>query len=158
MDAMRRLAGVRACGMVLGIAVALGVAYVFAAANQTIWPAPGTGPRNAVPLHTIREYLSPELPASIRIRNLAGNLVLLTPLGFLLAVATTWRPSFALAAILATSATIECWQLLVATGRSVDIDDVILNTAGGTLGYLAGLAALRLLEAIAPDQLDSAHA
>ena len=84
--------------------------------------------------------------------------MLLAPLGFLLALGTAWRPKVTLAAIVGTSTAIECWQLVVATGRSVDIDDVILNTAGGVLGYLVGLGALRLLEAIAPDQLAHASA
>lgn len=83
-------------------------------------------------------------------RNLAGNMVMLFPLGLLLAAATRWRPAWVVVTIVGTSAGIELWQLVVDIGRSPDIDDVILNSTGGLLGFLVGLIGLRVLEMVAP--------
>ncbi len=80
----------------------------------------------------------------LMIRNIGGNLILLTPLGFLLPVLWERFRRFKNCIIFGvlTSVTIEILQLLenqsgIGYGRITDIDDVILNTAGAAAGYMA---------------------
>lgn len=75
--------------------------------------------------------------------NFVGNIVVFLPIGILLPVATrrVKTASRVGAACAALSAAVEVIQY--ATGRRVgDVDDVILNTAGGLLGWCV-LSALR---------------
>ncbi|MBN1192094.1 MAG: VanZ family protein [Coriobacteriia bacterium] len=96
---------------------------------------------NLVPLRTIRLYLRSSLVDVARV-NLLENLALLAPLGC--AVPLLWKRAdswLRVALVGALSATaIELLQfarryVLGMAGRSVDIDDVILNTVGVMLGY-----------------------
>ena len=68
--------------------------------------------------------------------QIAINLLLLAPLGFLLPVQLRKFRSFprTVLTVLAVSLLIETLQYFI--GRSADIDDVIMNTVGGMLGYL----------------------
>jgi glycopeptide antibiotics resistance protein len=64
------------------------------------------------------------------------NIIIMVPLGFLLPVVFRYFRSF-VKIILFTifiSAFVEVVQYLV--GRSADIDDVIMNTIGGIIGYM----------------------
>lgn len=95
---------------------------------------------NLVPFRTIRAcfaHLSPEL---ILINNV-GNVVMFLPWGFGLTL--LWKNNRSLFRVilfsLALPVLIESCQLFI--GRSVDVDDLILNFAGGCLGagaYFAG--------------------
>lgn len=97
---------------------------------------------NLVPLRTIRLYLESDL-GRVAWGNLLGNLLLLVPLGALGPWA--WRKLDRWGRILGTglcvSLGIEALQFskrfidALRMTRSVDIDDVILNTAGVALGY-----------------------
>lgn len=99
---------------------------------------------NLVPLRTIRLYLKSDL-GRVAWQNLLGNLLLLVPLGALGPWA--WRRldrwGRILGAGLCVSLGIEALQFskrfidALGTTRSVDIDDVLLNTAGVALGYTA---------------------
>jgi len=117
------------------IAVFLGVlAYV------TLTPLPeatGQAGGNTHPGWSIRLYLDqPDVRTAIK--ELGGNLLLLTPLGALLPLLGRrlrhWIPVVLLSA--AVSLVIEVVQGLFIVGRAFDIDDVILNTAGALLAYL----------------------
>ena len=73
--------------------------------------------------------------------GIAGNLVLFVPWGFLFALRfrrRSWRTL--LLVTLAISAGVELWQALTATGRSSDVTDIVVNTAGGLVGYALGRA------------------
>jgi glycopeptide antibiotics resistance protein len=75
------------------------------------------------------------------LRNTIGNLLLFIPLGILLPLVSDRFRSLArmLPAALCLSVTIETIQFLsqfVGSPRSVDIDDVLLNTLGACLGFL----------------------
>lgn len=68
--------------------------------------------------------------------NLFGNVVIFMPFGFFLPMASKYR-SF-LAAVFysfALSFCVETFQLLTKVG-SFDVDDLLLNTLGGALGYI----------------------
>lgn len=137
------------------LVIALAPVWAIGVANLTVFVSSGVGLRNAVPFRTIGGYLSDgDLPVQIRVRNLSGNLVMLAPLGLVLAAVTRWRLARVAVCVLMVSASIELWQLLVATGRSVDVDDVILNVTGGIAGWALGVALLRVLERVAPWALE----
>ena len=150
-----RLAGRRLCRPGRVAVLVLAIVWALGVANLTLFVASGTGPRNAVPLQTIGTYLSDgDAPLGVRIRNLAGNLAMLAPLGLALAAASRWRLARVALCLVAVSSSIEFWQLFGATGRSVDVDDVILNVLGGIAGWLAGLLVLRGLESATPTALE----
>lgn len=90
-----------------------------------------------VPFHTIRAQLAFGLEHS-EARQLIGNVALFLPFGFLLpfAVRTCRRLWVALVVAASLSVLIESLQALL-PGHTTDVDDVILNTVGAALGYLA---------------------
>jgi len=93
------------------------------------------GPPNLLPFKTILPYLLGEKGLMIAFINLAGNIVLLVPIGFLVPFiyrSMTWKKSLALA--FAAGLTIEGMQVLLHVGI-FDIDDVILNGLGVMIGY-----------------------
>lgn len=116
------------------IVVFLGVlAYV------TLTPLPhavGEAGGNTHPGWSIHQYLDrPDIRAVIR--QLGGNVLLLSPLGALLpVVGRRFRNWFVVTVMCAAlSLVIEAVQGVFIVGRAFDIDDVILNTAGGLLAY-----------------------
>ena len=96
---------------------------------------------NLIPFRTLQLYvrlLSHHRPALVRaaVINLAGNVVMFVPLGFLLPIVfpklkKAWK-TLLLVALLIT--VVELAQLLTLVG-SCDIDDLILNLVGAGLGY-----------------------
>ncbi|MCC8022742.1 MAG: VanZ family protein [Clostridiales bacterium] len=76
------------------------------------------------------------------LRNVAGNVIMFIPLGILLPFLWPKKKFWQYLLIIAAATVgIELMQGVVnlcvgVRYRSVDIDDVILNTAGGVLGYL----------------------
>ena len=96
----------------------------------------GHGP-NFVPFKTIVPYLLGDKGWIIAGINLAGNIVLLVPLGFLVPFVyrhMTWKASVGLGA--GAGLSIEVMQTVLRVGI-FDIDDVILNALGVMLGYWA---------------------
>lgn len=114
---------------------ALGAAF---SARRTLWRV------NLVPFRTIAALFA-ALRAGETTRfliNFAGNILVFVPLGLLPPL--LWRRyrgagGAALPAL--CSLGIECCQIF--TGRSVDVDDLLLNALGGLLGWLLARAALR---------------
>ncbi|WP_413304240.1 VanZ family protein [Bacillus sp. 1P10SD] len=93
---------------------------------------------NFVPFKTIIFYLYiADVNLIIRIENLAGNVVGFIPLGFILPLLLKkfQRLSAVMAASFCLSLSYEILQLLFEFG-SFDVDDLILNTLGGMLGYI----------------------
>lgn len=99
----------------------------------------GSNPYNIIPFKTITDYIkaSSHINQSIWMSNLFGNVLAFFPLGIFLpwlfkSFIGFWRTiSFV---FLATS-TVEILQFATRVG-SFDIDDIILNTTGGAIGYL----------------------
>ncbi|GAA0314570.1 VanZ family protein [Actinoallomurus spadix] len=126
----------------LWVLVALAVAVVFAVAlaRLTLRPVHGAGGQvhdNPHPGATLRFYLDrPSVKEAVV--EIGGNLALLMPLGVLLPILfdrLRGLVRLTLAAALISLA-IEVVQGLVLTGRSFDVDDVILNTVGAVIAYL----------------------
>ena len=86
---------------------------------------------NLVPFQTIRFYaFSGRVPASVAVRNLAGNIVAFMPIGILIPLLTrslSLGRTFLVGFVL--SAGIELTQFFTGLG-SCDIDDIILNVLG----------------------------
>lgn len=98
---------------------------------------------NLVPFRQIAEYSG--MVGMHEVVNLLGNILMFSPLGFL--VVWLWRHKHPLAAgtlwTMAFSVLIEFVQLF--SMRGTDIDDVILNTAGGLIGALVGVLLAKLM-------------
>lgn len=101
--------------------------------NENFWRS-----NNFVPFKTIYFYLFlADLNLYIRIENLAGNIIGFMPFGFILPLLSV-RFLKLRSIILATftlSLTFEILQLRYELG-SFDVDDLILNTLGGVLGFI----------------------
>ncbi len=91
---------------------------------------------NFVPLRTVQQYMSGNLPIWIAIVNLLGNVAAFMPMGFLLPM--VWKKAAGLGKCLlicaGVSFIIEAAQYVFGVG-SADIDDLLLNTVGGLAGY-----------------------
>ena len=93
------------------------------------------GTNNFIPFREITRY---ELFSSYFIHNVIGNILLFVPFGYFVSTILKTRKPFAIFSVsIMTSLTIELTQYLI--GRTFDIDDIILNFAGCTLGYLVYL-------------------
>lgn len=95
---------------------------------------------NLVPLRTIIELARPE-HVTQAVRQLVGNIVMFVPLGLLLPALGARYRSFGrlTVAALTASISIELLQLILrlagVMSRSIDVDDVILNTVGALIGW-----------------------
>lgn len=68
--------------------------------------------------------------------NLFGNVLIFVPFGFFMPMASRYRNFFAtLFYSFGLSLCVETFQLITKVG-SFDVDDLLLNTIGGVLGYL----------------------
>ena len=100
-------------------------------------------PVNWIPFQTVWMYLRGDLPVNpgdvvmMSFANLVGNVLLLTPMGFLLPLLYDrmrfWNKTLLLGVTF--SLTLEMVQYFL--GRTADIDDVLLNSLGILLGYAA---------------------
>jgi len=106
---------------------------------------------NLIPLKTMTLYIEnyKRFGASIILINLAGNVLAFMPLGFLLPL--VYKQADRLMVItgitLLTSISAEVCQLIFNVG-GLDIDDVLLNTLGGVLGYLCYRFSARCLKEV----------
>lgn len=91
---------------------------------------------NFVPFSSIKDLLSHSY-FMVPLRNIAGNIILFVPLGFMLALKFSKLNSVLRVGLvgLLSSAFIELVQLLLPI-RAIDVDDIILNTLGSIIGFL----------------------
>lgn len=96
------------------------------------------GSHNFIPFKTIFYYLftSTDLSFNVRIANLAGNVIGFMPFGFLMPILSKRYLNLKVItlATFCLSLAFELTQLIFGFG-SFDVDDLILNTLGGVLGY-----------------------
>lgn len=94
---------------------------------------------NLVPFKEIMRFITyfKTLGTMTVLLNLAGNIIAFLPLGFFLPSVSGHKMGFwsILCTSCALSVAIELVQLITKVG-TCDVDDVILNTIGGILGYL----------------------
>ena len=90
------------------------------------------GGTNLIPFKEILRY---NITSPLFLKQVIGNILLFVPLGYFATHYCKLRGIVGITIIsLISSATIEITQHYI--GRSVDIDDVILNVFGGIIGYL----------------------
>ena len=90
------------------------------------------GTNNFIPFKEILRY---KFGSKVFMRNILGNILLFAPFGlFVSYIMKTRKVTPILFISLVTSGVIEYTQLKI--GRTFDIDDIILNVAGGFVGYL----------------------
>ena len=102
---------------------------------------------NFVPFKTIFFYLYiADVNLNIRIENLAGNVIGFIPFGIILPLLMKkfQRLSAVILGTFCLSLTFEILQLLFEFG-SFDVDDLILNTFGGMLGYIPAKLLLHII-------------
>ncbi|MFE1322177.1 VanZ family protein [Kitasatospora phosalacinea] len=113
-------------------------------------PAAWTSPPNLTPLAPVRQALS--LGGAAAVRQLGSGLLPLAPVGVLLPLAVGSPSRSRLASFLRTTAAaallgtaleiLEGW----APGHVLDVDDILLGTAGAALAHLLLVPPLRALE------------
>ena len=107
-----------------------------------------------MPLSTIQEQVrimvtSHASGAKVAVlTQLAGNVVLLGPAAFAASVLTQVRWHFIALASITVSATIEIYQWLAGTGRTADVDDVLLNSVGCVLVFAVTRRGMRLVRSV----------
>ena len=90
------------------------------------------GLSNFIPFKEIFRY---SIGSRLFIKNIVGNILLFIPYGFFIEYYINNKKILTPAILtIIISITIEIVQLKI--GRTFDIDDVILNTCGGIIGYL----------------------
>lgn len=95
-----------------------------------------TANANLIPFKTILGYLTGEPTWRIAMRNLLGNIVVLAPFGFLIAILyqnIKWSRVLLIGVF--TGVILELLQVIFKSGI-LDIDDIILNSLGVVIGYL----------------------
>ncbi|MEV0126552.1 VanZ family protein [Streptomyces sp. NPDC050703] len=128
------------------------VAFAVVLARLTLEPSAASEAlthSNFTPGDSIRDYLA-QPGFRDTVKQIGGNILLGVPFGMLLPVLLP-RTRGLLRVALATALTmvlVELAQGAFVTGRTFDIDDVILNTTGALLGYL--LLGRRLGRAVHP--------
>jgi glycopeptide antibiotics resistance protein len=92
---------------------------------------------NFIPFKTIYYYVSLQEVAENGLQNVGGNIVVFLPYGLLLPLAFPALREFRklLLAVFLTSLCFETIQLVFNLG-SFDVDDLLLNSVGGMIGYL----------------------
>ena len=104
---------------------------------------------NTVPFRSIQLYLHTRNENTNPIGNLLGNIIGFLPLGFLMPLLFVRLRFFIWATMLVffTSLGFETIQLISGVGV-FDVDDLLLNTIGGMIGYLlfVGCRSLRLFK------------
>jgi glycopeptide antibiotics resistance protein len=92
---------------------------------------------NLQPFSTIRLFSSKRVSAEYSYKNIGGNIIGFVPLGILLPLLFSFLRRFAglTVTVFLVSLLFETTQLVAGIGV-FDVDDLILNTAGGMLGYM----------------------
>jgi glycopeptide antibiotics resistance protein len=96
----------------------------------------GYATANFIPVKTLYYYLSLQEDAQTGFQNIGGNILLFIPYGFLLSLAfdNLRNTRKFILAVFATSLFFETLQLIFALGN-FDVDDLLLNTLGGLVGF-----------------------
>ena len=90
------------------------------------------GLSNYIPFREIFRY---ELMSTSFIKQVIGNIILFIPLGYFVSYYCKLKGIVGITIVsLLSSVTIEIVQHFI--GRSVDIDDIILNVTGGIIGFI----------------------
>ena len=111
---------------------------------------------NLIPFRTIMEYATASYNHNIIVINLFGNILAFAPLGFLLPFLFKKLSTLKTILLIAVgvSIVIEIAQFAFGVGAA-DVDDVILNAAGGVLGYMLFRITLFIIKRHIPHLFDA---
>jgi glycopeptide antibiotics resistance protein len=102
---------------------------------------------NLRPFSTIRLFSSARVSTEYSYKNIGGNIIGFIPLGILLPLVfpfvKNWRRLMGF--VFCISLLFETAQLVTGVGV-FDVDDLILNTTGGIIGYILYAVAMRLMK------------
>jgi glycopeptide antibiotics resistance protein len=92
---------------------------------------------NLKPFSTIRLFSSDRVSAEYSYKNIGGNIIGFIPLGILLPIQLPFFRKFGwlIGAVFLLSLLFELTQLMTGIG-AFDVDDLILNTTGGIIGFI----------------------
>jgi glycopeptide antibiotics resistance protein len=90
---------------------------------------------NLIPFASIRQSLH-HFYWLVPVRNIGGNIALFIPFGFFASYSYALRPKIIVIAGFLLSLCIEIVQLFFVPFRSFDVDDILLNTFGTTIGVV----------------------
>lgn len=122
----------------LAVSVTLTLALTMAPADD-----PGNRlPWNLNPLPTLKVIITGEASRYGSQMDALGNLLLILPLGAFLALLAGWRAATLI--VVAVALSLETTQWLMATGRTPELADILLNAGGGMVGVLLAVLAARL--------------
>ncbi|MGN0335245.1 MAG: VanZ family protein [Lachnospiraceae bacterium] len=125
-------------GRVLFGVYLIGLCYfLFFAENYGRAPGRGEYRYNLIPFHEIERFWKYRSILGIHsFYNLVGNVLCFVPAGFFVPILRTRRRRvcYTFCVVFQMSLLIELIQLVTKVG-SFDVDDIILNTLGGLLGY-----------------------
>jgi glycopeptide antibiotics resistance protein len=124
-----------------GLLLAVASTLTFTLVPQPDGPG-GAHSWNLVPFASTSRIAASSVDALVAVRILLGNVLLFVPVGFFVAL---YRRSShplrsALVASLGLSLVVEVTQAALPLGRVANVDDVILNVAGGLIGAIVALA------------------
>lgn len=87
---------------------------------------------NFIPFREIMRY---NITSRLFLKNVIGNMLMFLPFGFFISVyIKSDKPYLTILLTVIASVAIEIVQMCI--GRVFDVDDIILNVIGGTLGFL----------------------
>lgn len=90
---------------------------------------------NLTPFKTIGSFMHEKMDAFV-IQNIAGNIVAFVPLGILLPVLITAKPTLTKITAIGLSISLAFEVIQLITGLGIfDVDDLILNTFGTIVGF-----------------------
>lgn len=112
--------------------------YTVAILAATLYGGGSSGGLNLVPFRGIQNELS-NVNRELAFANIVGNVLMFVPIPILARL--TWVGNWRLALACGAGLSLAIEAIQMATGRSADIDDILLNTAGAALGAIAGFAA-----------------
>ncbi len=116
----------------------------------TYQDVPSWTTNNFIPFKEILRY---KLGSQLFIRNVVGNVLLFLPYGLFISLILRPKKShLIMALIIIASVSIEFVQMSI--GRVFDVDDILLNFIGGSLGYLLYVLLMKFAEHI-PEFLKS---
>ncbi len=100
-----------------------------------------------------REILRYEFGSRLFIKNVLGNMLMFLPFGLFTSIIIKPKKfNVILFLVLIASVSIECVQMSI--GRVFDVDDIILNVAGGMIGYLLYVVFVKIVDSL-PEFLKS---
>ncbi len=127
------------CWILFAVYLAVMVYFLFFADMLGRTETARTYDYNVILFREIRRYLvyREQIGFAYVFLNLAGNIIVFMPFGFLLPIMSSRLRGFFRVVLLglALSLLVECIQLATNTGR-FDVDDLLLNTIGAALGFL----------------------